>query len=249
MHAHQSGDQNRQIELADDRLQKGEGAGGSGYGRDVPVTQCGLGDKTVVHEIDNICSQTLSDSKRARLKTLQDSENKSPHQSNEEVDTGRTHDEVGGNLLFPEDVREDDDHYIGIEKDKETISYHIERRTLHKVSRPEHHKGREGNEQGDDEVILLLADRVYSRKQDKREENIKEEADSDVSFKKRTKDKQEQYGNEQEEKSSQMDLREGNTPFFGHIDSPRGSEPSCDQFIPLTVRCPSSSALLPIGPP
>ena len=166
MYAHQSRDQNSQIELTDDRLQKGERAGRSGYGRDVPITQRGLGDKAVIRETENIPGVAVPELKRPRLYTLQDGKNGTPHQPKKKIHANCAHDEVSGDLPFPKDVREDNDHRVAEKKNHEAIFHQDEGRAFQEVSRPEQHKGRDGNEQGDDEVILLLADRVYSRKQD-----------------------------------------------------------------------------------
>jgi hypothetical protein len=59
MQAYQSSNQNGEIELADGRLQKGEGARRRGCGGDIPITQCRLGNKAVVYEIANICGLGL----------------------------------------------------------------------------------------------------------------------------------------------------------------------------------------------
>lgn len=71
VHTHQPGNQDGDIELTDDGLQEREVARRRGNGGDISVTQGGLGDKTVVYEIENIRSLALSKTKRPGLKALQ----------------------------------------------------------------------------------------------------------------------------------------------------------------------------------
>ncbi len=51
MKAHETGDQNHQIELADDRLDRREDPRPGGSGQDIAETQGGEGGETEIHQI------------------------------------------------------------------------------------------------------------------------------------------------------------------------------------------------------